>query len=59
MESTPVVLEGASSALVEAVTAVAGQMTGALGDILPIALPVMGAILVVRYGMKVFKSFAK
>lgn len=59
MEGVAVVTEGASSALVTGLTSVATQMTGALGDILPIALPVMGAILVVRYGIKVFKSFTK
>lgn len=54
METTSVV-----SALSTALSSVAGEMTSAIGAVLPVALPVMGGILVVGIGIKVFKKFSK
>lgn len=45
-----------SEALTTAFTTVATQATGAIESILPIALPVMGAFIVVGVGIKVFKK---
>lgn len=52
-------METISSALTTAMTTVATDMMSAIGDILPIALPVTGAMLVIGLGVKVFKKFAK
>ena len=55
-------LTGAASVtdgLTSALGTVAGDMTGAISAVLPIALPVMGGILVVAVGIKVFKKFTK
>lgn len=49
----------ANQAVVGAMTTVAGDMTATATAILPIALGVVGLILVVRYGLKTFKSAAK
>lgn len=49
----------ANQAVVGAMTTVAGDMTATATAILPIALSVVGLILVVRYGLKTFKSAAK
>lgn len=54
MEATSV-----TSALTTALGTVAADMTGAIGAVLPIALPVLGGILVVTIGIKVFKKFSK
>ena len=32
---------------------------GAIGTIIPVVLPIMGAIVVVGIGIKVFKKFSK
>lgn len=47
------------AALLTAITATAAQITGSVGDILPIALPVAGGILAVGVGWKLFRRFAK
>lgn len=54
MEATTV-----TSALSTALTSVAADMTGVVGTVLPIAAPVIGAVLVVTFGIKVFKKFTK
>ena len=53
----PVFAEGAdtTSALF---TSVGSSMTGMVAKILPIALPVMGALLLVGFGIKAFKKVA-
>lgn len=55
-------LTGAASvneALGSALGTVASDMTGAVSTVLPIAVPVMGAILVIGFGIKLFKKFSK
>ena len=54
MEGTTVV-----SALTGALTTIAGDMTGAVAAVVPIAVPVLGGILVVTLGIKAFKKFTK
>lgn len=44
------------TALTNALTATAGECTDAIGAVLPVALPVMGAIVVVGIGIKIFKK---
>lgn len=46
-------------ALVTALTKTATDMTGAIGDILPVALPVMGGIMVITIGIRIFRKVAK
>ena len=57
--SSAATMETVTTALKTAMTSVANGAMGAIGDILPIALPVMGAIVVVGIGVKVFKKFVK
>ena len=55
-------LTGAASvneALGSALSTVASDMTGAVSTVLPIAAPVMAAILVVTFGIKLFKKMGK
>lgn len=44
------------SGLKGGITSIATDVMSAVGQILPIALPIMGAIVVVNIGMKVFKK---
>lgn len=50
------------SGVVESVTAglttTANSIMGAIGDIIPVALPVLGAVLVVTVGIKMFRRIA-
>lgn len=43
------------TALTTGLSSTATSVMGAMGDILPIALPIMGAILAVGVGIKLFK----
>lgn len=55
-------LEGSASAIDALTTALGTVATDAIGGIaaiVPIAAPVMGGILVVRIGIRAFKSFSK
>lgn len=47
---------GVVTALTTAFSTVAGEATDAIGAVLPIALPIMGAIVVVGIGIKIFKK---
>lgn len=51
-EGSPTVVE----ALTTALTKTAGDCTAAISAVLPVALPVMGAIVVVGIGIKIFKK---
>ena len=52
-------MEAISTGLVTSFTSIAGDMTSAIADILPVAIPVMGAIAVIGIGIRVFKKIAK
>ena len=46
------------TALTTSFTSVGSSMTSLVGKILPIALPIMGALLLVGFGIKAFKKVA-
>ncbi len=53
-------MEGSvTAALTSALSTIASDMTGAIGSVVPIAVPVIGGILVVTLGIKAFKKFTK
>lgn len=54
MEGTTV-----TAALTTALGTIASDMTGVVGAIVPVAVPVLGGILVVTLGIKAFKKFTK
>lgn len=56
---TPTAMESVTNALVTGVTTIASGATDAIAKVLPVALPVMGAIVVVTIGIRVFKKFTK
>ena len=47
------------SSLTNALTTIAGDMTDAIAQVVPIAVPVIGGLLVVTIGIKAFKKFTK
>lgn len=49
-------LESVETALTSSFTSIGSSMTGIVGKILPIALPIMGALLLVHFGIKAFKQ---
>ena len=49
-------MESVTTALTTSFTSVATALTGDIGDVLPIALPVVGAMIVVTVGIKIFKK---
>lgn len=55
---TGTALSSVESAMTTSFTSVASSMTGMVAKILPIALPIMGILLVVGFGMKAFKKVA-
>ncbi len=55
-ESDPTVTESVSTALVSAVTDIAASIGSVIGQVIPIALPLIGASLVVTVGIKIFKT---
>lgn len=52
-------MEGITTSLVTAITTFSGEAMSTIGSIVPVALPIMGAIVVVGIGIKVFRKFAK
>lgn len=50
---------GVIDALSSALSTIATDMTGAISAVVPIAVPVIGGILVVTLGIKAFKKFSK
>ena len=50
---------GVTGALTSALSTIATDMTGAISAVVPIAVPVIGGILVVTLGIKAFKKFSK
>ena len=55
-ESAGTGLSSVETALTTSFTSIASSMTSIVGKILPIALPIMGILLVVGFGMKAFKK---
>ena len=51
-------LTAPAEALGTALTSAASEMTAMVGTIVPVAVPVVTAILVVTFGIKVFKKIA-
>ena len=51
-------LASVETALTTSFTSIAASMTSLVGKILPIALPIMGALLLVGFGIKAFKKVA-
>lgn len=51
-------LSSVETALTTSFTSVGSSMTSLVGKILPIALPIMGAILLIGFGIKAFKKVA-
>ncbi|MDD7218884.1 MAG: hypothetical protein PUI16_02665 [Clostridia bacterium] len=57
-EDTSTSLSAVETALTSSFTSVGSSMTGMVASILPIALPIMGALLLVGFGIKAFKKIA-
>lgn len=55
MQPTVYAVGDVTSALTTAITTIASDAMGAISAILPVALPIVGASLVVTIGLKVFK----
>ena len=51
-------LSSVETALTTSFTSIGSSMTSLVGKILPIALPIMGALLLVGFGIKAFKKVA-
>lgn len=51
-------MEALTTALVSGFTDIASDMLGAIGSIVPAALPVMGGVAVVGIGVGIFKKVA-
>lgn len=49
-------MEGTVTALTSSFTEIGTSLTGVIGSVLPIALPVIGAMVIVTVGIKVFKK---
>lgn len=49
-------MEAVSTALKTGITSIATGMGDAIGDVVPAALPIVGMVLVVSIGLKVFKK---
>lgn len=51
-------MEAVTTALTTGLTSIATAATGAIGDIVPVAAPVLGAILIIGIGIKAFKKIS-
>jgi|GEM_PF-966872 len=49
-------METITSALTEQFTTIGTSITGIITSTLPIALPIIGGVFVIRKGIKIFKS---
>ena len=47
---------GVSDAVVSGLTTVAGEMSGMITSVLPVALGIVGAIMAVTFGIKFFRK---
>lgn len=57
MEGGSDIMANAVSALTTGFTSVATSITSAIGDLLPIVIPIAGTIVLIGIGYKVFKRF--
>ena len=55
----PTAIATVTESLTGALSPTASDMMSAISAIVPVAIPVVGAILVVTLGIKVFKKFTK
>lgn len=51
-------MDGIGTALVTGITSIASNVGTAIGDIIPVALPIVGIGIIVAVGLKVFKKVA-
>lgn len=51
-------LSSVETSLTTSFTSIGSSMTSVVGKILPVALPIMGALLLVGFGIKAFKKVA-
>lgn len=51
-------METVTTALTDGITSIATDATSAIGNVIPVALPVMGIMVVVSLAIKVFKKVA-
>lgn len=51
-------MEALVTSLTTGFTSVATQMMSAIGSIVPVALPVLGGVMVVGIGIKIFRKLA-
>ena len=56
--STSTGLSSVETALTTSFISIGSSMTSVVGKILPVALPIMGALLLVGFGIKAFKKVA-
>lgn len=49
-------MEAVTTALTSGITTIAGEAMTAVGSVIPVALPIVGAIVVVSIGLRVFKK---
>lgn len=49
-------MEAITSALTTGISSIGNDAMSAVGSVIPVALPIMGAIVVVGIGIKVFKK---
>lgn len=47
------------TALTNGLGSIANDIAGAIGGILPIALPIMGAVVAITLGIRVFRKFTR
>lgn len=52
-------MESLVTSLTTAISSTATSIMGAMGDILPVALPIAGGVIAVTLGIKFFKRIAK
>lgn len=57
-ESAGTGLSSVETALTTSFTSIGSSMTSVVGKILPVALPIMGTLLLVGFGIKAFKKIA-
>lgn len=57
LDGAGTVASSASDALVAGFTQIGSDMSGMITKVLPIALGIVGAIMVIAFGIKLFKKF--